>query len=553
MRAMAIQCECGCEFQTQTEKDVSFCPSCGKELFRTALTERILPTTADAGHRLAAGRPLSRLGEFRIVREIGRGGMGHVYEAVQEPLERHVALKVLPAAGDRPEEHVARFRREAAAIAQLQHENIVQIYTYGEEGGCYYFAMEYIRGNNLETELRTSKMSLERKVDVAIQIAGALAKAHSVGVIHRDIKPGNILVEPGGKIWVTDFGLAKWSQREGMTLDGTLLGTPEYMSPEQCEGRPLGAATDIYSFGILLYRMLSGTVPFRAETPLAILFQHVRDKPRDLREINPDVPLDLGALVMRCLAKNPENRFASAAELAAALEAFQRDYEELRSLLSRDGVDTESLVVSALRAEDGNHRTNAYKRGLGYVRATCLVADMENFFRLATSQPPEVVTRTLERFFGEVRRTIESRGGTVIHLFGDTILAAFGAPIPLADHWRVAVETAVELQRTTAELSATLATKVSVRIGLEEGLVLGGYVHDGKRMNYNVYGEAMGNACALEPHATRGQILIGENLHRLAQGAFEFESLGPLTVIRPNQRREIRAWRLVSPSRITEG
>ncbi len=532
---MELTCPCNCTFSVSKKQEICFCPSCGTELTPSSAVTVALNNDGVTPVR-DAGPQLERLGEFRVLRKIGHGGMGDVYEAIQDNLNRRVAVKVLPA-GDTSPEQVLRFQHEAEAIAKLKHENIVEIYTYGEEGGFYYFAMALIQGNNLETLLQSEVLNLDRVLDIALQICSALAKAHEVGVIHRDIKPGNILVEPGGKVWVTDFGLAKWARQKGLTNHGEVLGTPEYMSPEQCEGRALGPGTDIYSFGVLLYRMLGGQVPFDADEPLAILLKHLREEPTDLRELNADVPLELGGIVMRCLAKAEFDRYQSMAALSLALEQFRKDLNDLRTFLSRDGVDTEKLVVDAM---DGA------SRGLHYVQVTVLVADMENFLRLVVGQLPEVVTHTLELFFAEVRKTIEGRKGTVVELFGDTILASFGDPIPLEDHGAVALETALELQAVLARLSQNLETKVSVRIGVETGVVLGGFLSDGKQRIYNVFGEAAASAYALEMNAGRSQILVGDTLVRLMGERFEFAPTGPFSAGTHERPVELRAHRLLA-------
>ncbi len=208
---MELTCHCGCQFSAAKNQEICFCPACGAELAPPdAPTQRLDDNDRVPTQRVKRSALLDRLGEFQLLRKIGSGGMGDVYEAIQDTLNRRVAVKVLPT-GDTEDDQVLRFRQEAESIAQLKHENIVQIYTYGEADGFYYFSMPFIQGNNLETLLKSRSLTLDQMLDIAMQVARALDKAHQVGVIHRDIKPGNILVEPEGKVWVTDFGLAKWS------------------------------------------------------------------------------------------------------------------------------------------------------------------------------------------------------------------------------------------------------------------------------------------------------------------------------------------------------
>ncbi len=483
------------------------------------------------------------LGEFTLVRELGRGGMGIVYEAIQHSLDRRVALKVLPATVAPEPELVERFRREAALIATLDHENIVGIYTYGSEPGWSYFAMELVNGAALESLLADGPLPLERTLDIALQVARALDAAHAVGVVHRDIKPSNILVEPGGRARVADFGLARRSRQAPEVAERHVAGTPEYMSPEQASGQVPTPATDIYSLGVLLYRMLAGRPPFTAEDPLALLALHQFEPARDLRQVA-RVPFELGEIVMRCLSKRPGQRFPSAGALRRALEAFRREYAELRKFLARDGLDTEAMVLDAL-GPSTTQGPPSFKRGLRYVEATVLVADLENFLRLAVSSSPERVTDLLETFYKSVREVIERHRGAVVEMFGDTVLATFGDPVPLADHPTEALAAALDLAAALVGLSRELRPPVSVRLGLETGMLLAGYVHDGRRRQYHAYGASVAIAHAFERHAQRGECLVGEALHERTKDTFEMASAGRVPVPLHGQLHDMSAHRLV--------
>ena len=258
---------------------------------------------------------------YELEEVVGTGGMSTVYRAHDQLLERNVALKVLHPhyAGD--DEYVERFRREARSVAQLSHPHIVTVIDRGEDDGQQFIVFEYVDGENLKQLVeRTGPLPTRRAIELAIEIADALAFAHEHGLIHRDVKPQNVLLTPDGDAKVTDFGIARSFEVEhGMTQTGTVLGTSNYLSPEQAGGKPTTPATDVYSLGVVVYELLTGDVPFPGENFVAIAMKHINDPPPDLLQRRPDVPLRLAAAVDRALEKDPTRRFASMAEFAAEL------------------------------------------------------------------------------------------------------------------------------------------------------------------------------------------------------------------------------------------
>jgi serine/threonine-protein kinase len=261
------------------------------------------------------------LGDFQIHAELGRGGMGVVYKAHQQSLNRVVALKVLSPTLTDDELYIARFRQEAQSAASLDHPSIINIYQIGKENQLHYLAMQYIEGETLQQRMRREgAMNIERIVSLLTPVCSALDYAHTHGIIHRDIKPSNIMLTPDGKVYLADFGLARGMGASELTRTGTVMGTPEYMSPEQAEGSSsIGPATDIYALGIIVYQMLTGKLPFESETPMGMAVVRIARPPRPPREYRSDISAHVEQSIMRSLARQPEDRFATAGEMMQVL------------------------------------------------------------------------------------------------------------------------------------------------------------------------------------------------------------------------------------------
>jgi serine/threonine-protein kinase len=320
---------------------------------------------SDSGPSADNSRPSTdlsgrQIGDFHILRRLGRGAMAEVYLAEQSHLKRWIALKILrPELAD-DKIYVKRFEREAQAAASLVHANIVQIHEVGQVEGLHYIVQEYVQGQNLREWLaRNGPPLLPQALLIMRQIAAALVKAAEQGVVHRDIKPENIMITGDGEVKVADFGLARVIrdsdvEATNLTQIGITMGTPLYMSPEQVEGRPLDHRSDLYSFGVLCYHMLTGNPPFVGDTALAVAVQHVKKLPKALEELRPDLPAALCRVVHKMLSKRPDQRWTSCGELLRELYRVQVEYcpkATPEELALWDTVGMEPLTDPRMRAQ----------------------------------------------------------------------------------------------------------------------------------------------------------------------------------------------------------
>ena len=265
-------------------------------------------------------------GRYELVRRLARGGMAEVHLARDLLLDRPVALKVLYPELSRDPTFVERFRREAQAAANLSHPNIVSVYDWGEEDGTYFIVMEYVDGESLASLVhRAGALQADEAAEIGAEIAAALAVAHRNNMVHRDVKPGNVLIDRQGQIKVTDFGIARAvNTTENLTQPGSVMGTATYFSPEQAQGQRIDPRSDVYSLGVVLYELVTGGPPFSADSPVAVAYKHVREDPVLPSRRNPEVPPDFERIVLTAMAKDPDDRYATALELRDDLVRFRQ-------------------------------------------------------------------------------------------------------------------------------------------------------------------------------------------------------------------------------------
>lgn len=318
--------------------------------------------------------PRRRLGDYELGAQIGQGGMGTVYEAIQLKLDRRVALKVLNTALAGDKDFQERFKREAKAAAAINHPNLIQVYDFGEQDGTYFFAMEYVKGENLADRIkRSGRLPIQTAVHMIDQVARALEKAHSLGIIHRDVKPENILLSAEGDVKLADLGLAKiLNEDASMTITGTGLGSPHYMAPEQAEDSgKVDHRADIYALGITLLNMVTGKRPFTGNSPMGIVMAHANKPLPTGRELGTDLPPELETVIHRMCAKKPDDRYADYASLRTELGLLKGDSPTPTDASSWS--QTEILPEVAARQVADLSQARATSNKLTYVFATVAI------------------------------------------------------------------------------------------------------------------------------------------------------------------------------------
>jgi eukaryotic-like serine/threonine-protein kinase len=402
---------------------------------------------------------------YEIVRLLGQGGMGAVYQAHDKELERQVAIKVIRADMASNPEILRRFKQELILARQITHKNVIRIFDLGQADGIKFITMEYIEGENLQAVLRQKKkLAPAEAASILAQVCRALEAAHNEGVIHRDLKPQNIMLDKTGRAYVMDFGIARSMLGSGMTQTGALIGTPDYMSPEQAKGQTLDARSDLFSIGIIFYEMLSGQVPFDADTTMGKLWKRTNEPARPLDELDKSIPKPLSDIVRKCLEIDPQKRYASAGELLRQIELWQGPGAGTRVVaLSSAALPVYAKWVAA---------------GLGVVAIAGIL-----FFRSRISSHPSAphapVTLLIADFDNKTGDSVFD--GTLEPMLG---IALEGAPFISSFNRGQAKKEAARLQPGTTRMDADVSKLVALREGVNV-IVTGSIAQDGS--GYKVY------------------------------------------------------------------
>jgi len=312
--------------QYENPSGSGFCSNCGAPLIpSTSAPSSKTETIQTPREELNIGSIFAE--RYQIIEELGRGGMGNVYKALDKELGERVALKLLKpeiAADDRI---IERFRNELKFARKITHKNVCRMFDLSKFEKTPYITMEYVSGEDLKTTLRrVGPLSTGKAVYIAKQVCEGLTEAHKLGVVHRDLKPQNIMIDKQGHAHIMDFGIARSMKTKGVTTSGMMIGTPDYMSPEQVEGKPVDVRADIYAMGVILYEMSTGTTPFQGDTALSVAIKHTREKPRNPREINNQIPVQLSTIILKCMEKNRERRYQDVPELLTELDKIEKGF-----------------------------------------------------------------------------------------------------------------------------------------------------------------------------------------------------------------------------------
>jgi class 3 adenylate cyclase/tetratricopeptide (TPR) repeat protein len=456
--------------------------------------------------------------------------MGLVYEAEDIKLKRRVALKFLAPELIRDPESKQRFIREAQASSKLDHQNICTIYEINEDKNHHLFiAMAFCQGRSLKERLKSEPLPVKEAVEIAIQVSQGLARAHEEGIIHRDIKPGNIMETDRGEVKIVDFGLAKLAEDTEITQTAGFMGTIAYMSPEQIQGERLDFRTDIWSVGVVMYEMLTGVHPFKGESPRAVIHAVLNESPLAPAEIRSDIPSSLEKIIFKCLAKDRRERYQTARHLSSDLGQLRRTIEEERL---GAGIDL--------------RRKPPVKKETEQRQATVMFVEIDGISEILEAVEPQEAASILRHCAACFDFIEDVYGGKVDKMTDSSFRAVFGFPTAIENAPEKAVQAAMELRNKIDELNAseTLGTPLRLRIGMSSGMVIVGAIETDEQSGYTVMGDAVTLASQLKDVSEDGAISVGPATFRKTKEAFAYRPLEP--IVWKGRDKPVRVFELLS-------